>query len=120
MNERENGGYVNAETYRFEEFAPNVLSVYTDVRNVAREMLRRVPSMTDQTLGANIKLHVRTWVLDAREGRTLRNYGWADHITVTTSPSVMLELADYVGDLTMLSETDLGASWRESVEETDR
>ena len=118
MTTHENGGYVNAETYRFEQFAPNVLSLYTDLCNVAREMLRRVPSMTDETLGANIKLHVRSWVYDAREGKAPQNYGWADGYTVTTSPAVLLDLAEYVGDLSRLSETDLGESWRETVDES--
>jgi hypothetical protein len=105
------GGYSNEETYTFEEHAPNVWELYESIREYAAEMLRHVPTMTPLTLGRNIKDAVRLWVAMARDGEKIRNIGWADHIPVKATREQILALAEDVGDLTRLHETDLGEAW---------
>lgn len=110
------GGYANAESYAFEQITANDPDLYHDLLNVAVAMLDRVPSMTDQTLGRNVKDHVLGWLYDIDQGQQPVNRGWADQHRVTSSRTKLLELRAQVGDLRLLNETDLGESWRESAE----
>jgi hypothetical protein len=110
------GGYSNRETYTFEQHAPNVVEINDSIRDITEEFLRHVPNMTSLTLGRNIKDTVQLWCMQARDGEPIRSIGWADHIPVKATRAQLLALAEDVGDLNRLHETDLGEAWREVVE----
>jgi hypothetical protein len=110
-------GYANLETLAFFVHAPNVRGVNESLLDVTREFLRHVPNMTDLTLGVNIKDSVRLWCEQAANDEPIRSIGWADGIPVKATRAQLLALANDVGDLTRLHETDLGEHWREAVTE---
>lgn len=70
------GGYANAESFAFEIWTANNQDLYNAILDYARDCLRRVPNMTEQTLGVNIVMAVETWVNDSRNGLPIVNYGW--------------------------------------------
>jgi hypothetical protein len=108
-------GYANGETFRFEVETANTFELYVPILAFAAECLRRVPGMTNQTLGVNIKLTVRGWVDMAQRGEPIRNIGWLEG-PVSIRPQTLLALAEHVGDMARISEEDIGESWRESAE----
>lgn len=108
----EYNGYANAETLAFQVYAANTRELHDAIRDYAADCLRRVPSMTDQTLGTNIKLAVRTWVDQVANGEPIRNLGWGPSGILPIRPRTLRELVRDVGDLSRLSEDDLGAAWR--------
>ena len=116
MTDETYGGYANQESYDFEVWTANNRELYDAILAYARECLRRVPGMTDQTLGANIKLNVREWVDMARKGEPIRNLGWGDNLPVNVPAKLLLEMADDIGDMSKVNEYDVGESWRESAE----
>jgi hypothetical protein len=109
-------GYANEETLAFFVHAPNVWEVNQSLLDVTREFLRHVPNMTDLTLGVNIKDSVRLWCEQAANDEPIRSIGWADGVPVKATRAQLLALANDVGDLSHLHETDLGEHWREAVE----
>lgn len=121
MRDDDHNGYANAETLAFQVFAPNVRELHDAIGDYVADCLRRVPNMTDQTLGVNIILTVRTWVDMARNGEPIRNLGWGPAGVLPIPAAVLLELAETVGRLDRLSDTDLGAAWRDhgAAEDTD-
>lgn len=111
-------GYASEETLRFEEYAPNVQAIYDALVALGAECLRRVPNMTTQTLGRNIKDNAQGVALMAAEGEPLRFLGWGDAIEIPeSSRRAWVELGETVGDWHRLSEEDLGESWREVCQE---
>lgn len=103
-------GYANEQSYMFEVQTANTRDLYEAIRDYAADCLRRVPNMTPQTLGANIKLVVRGWVDDAQNGRPAYSPGWGpDHPDI--SRRSLLDLAGQVGDFSRVSEDDIGESW---------
>lgn len=68
------------------------------VRDYAADCLRRLPSMTPQTVGANIRLDLRTLVDMAKEDSVIRHLGWGDQIDLPQE-ALRIELLAMVDDL---------------------
>ncbi len=112
-------GYRNEATYEFIATTENDRETYELLLAYSAQMLRRVPSMTEQTLGHNIKLTCRSIVHQVRNGEHPSIYGWADFLRVPRAVARLLtELDDRIG-LEHVSEDDLGASWRETLADTE-
>lgn len=111
MTGQEWNGYANRESFMFEVHTANTWSLYREIRDYAADCLRRVPGMTAQTLGANIKLTVRGWVLDAQNGEPAQNYGWGKDGPLDIPRRELLELAEAVGDFSRVNEDELGQGW---------
>lgn len=106
-------GYPNQATLDFDLWYSNHEPLYRAVNAYAADCLRRVPSMTDQTLGTNVKLVVRGWVHDIDEGKRPWNHGWGENPVTANMSQLVLNLrsmADDIGrdHLPELSEDDLG------------
>jgi hypothetical protein len=82
----------------FEQWLADHTLVRDTVHDYAADCLRRVPTMTPVTLGHNIRGDLRTLVIMAQDGETLRHIGWGDQITLPQE-SLRTELLRMVDDL---------------------
>lgn len=109
-------GYTSQASLDFEQYASNHRPIYDSLRIYAGVCLRRVPSMTDQTLGRNIKDQARIVVEDAMAGEPLRFPGWGDYIVIPADSArdwVGLGAAVGLGNWPQIGEAELGGIWRE-------
>jgi hypothetical protein len=116
-------GYANQPSLDFETWTANTEVIYHVIENYGRVLLQRVPSMTPQTLGVNIKTEVRTLIDMAQKGEKLRHLGWADHLDLPQEPlrKALLEMAADIGmeNYHLIDEADIGDSWIETLTYTD-
>lgn len=96
---------------------PEWLDEHTLTRDTLRDytawLLRRLPTMTTQTIGANVRLTIRTLVDMAEKGDTLRHVGWADDLTLPQEPlrQELLDMLNQLGpDWHLFDETALADS----------
>lgn len=86
-------------------------NLYTAVMHHARMLLRRVPGMTDQTLGRNIRDAVQRWCVD-EEAEPL---GWQE-TAYTIDPEVLARMREEVrraGGFSDVSEDNIGREIRD-------
>lgn len=93
------------------------LAEHPTTRDVMRDyiawLLRRLPTMTTQTIGANVRLTIRTLVDMAENGEPLRHVGWADDIALPQEPlrQELLAMVEQLGtDWHLFDETALADS----------
>lgn len=113
-------GYPNEPTWDFDIWYSNHEPLYRAVNAYAADCLRRVPSMTDQTLGTNVKLVIRGWVHDIDEGKRPWNHGWGENPVSENMNQLVLNLRGMADDITRdhlheLSETDIGELVRDAI-----
>lgn len=101
---------VQAEHY-FSMHWTNDYELYHAVLDHARELLRRVPSMTDQTLGRNLRDAVQRWCVDERADAL----GWQAR-DYAVSPAVlrmMREEVERAGGFNEVGEESIAEEVRE-------
>lgn len=112
-------GYANQPSLDFELWTANTQVIYETIHAFGTVMLQRVPSMTPQTLGVNIKDNVRTLIDMAQKGERLRFLGWGDQIDLPQRPlaTALLQMAAEIGmeNYHLINEVDIGESWRETL-----
>lgn len=122
------------ETWAFNLHWSNDEALYRAVLRYAAGCLRRVPNMTDQTLGLNVKNEVRRWCEDGY----VSDLGWSpvcldcgarlytgrDHrcpVTRTVQPALIVSrsvldmLAEEVGDFSRVNEESVAEDVREAL-----
>jgi len=103
-------GFANDETYYFILHWKNDEPLYRDVLLYAGECLRRVPDMTDLTLGRNVKDTVRRWVADGE----VVGLGWDEGIDYwPVDPDVLASMAREVGNFDRVSEGEVAEDVRD-------
>lgn len=95
-------------TWYFNLHWTNDYSLYHAVLDYSRGLLRRVPSMTDQTLGRNVRDAVQRWCEDG----VAEPLGWQDR-AYTIKPAVLEMMRREVEDFNRVSEEAVGAEVRE-------
>jgi len=121
---------VNTRAQRFEDYANyatfrvcvdgwNNEPIYNAILKLTEECLSKVPNMTDQTLGRNIKDAMRRWAQDAVTGTDDRER-YPSLVRVEPSPSSTFLLRDWhrTVPLTDINEDDLGAQARQTFNDT--
>lgn len=103
-------------THAFLSETENREGLYFAMASAAAEFLRRVPGMTDQTLGRNMVDLVAGWAHDVEAGHRPRNVGWNDCQPAPLNRQMIREVAGAVGNFRDVREESVGASWRETVE----
>ena len=103
---------VERATWAFNLHWQNDEPLYRAVIMFGRVCLGRVPNMTDQTLGRNVRDAVRRWCVD----RQVTGLGWdADLGYPPVSRSVLAMLAEEVGEFNLVSEETVGEEVREAM-----
>ena len=64
-------GYANDETYALCATIDNDEALYIACREYVRELLTSVPTMTEQTIGVNLKNRLQAWAFGG-------GWGWPD------------------------------------------
>lgn len=113
---KEHGGFANRESHYFEIFSSNYPDLYEAILGYSQNLLRRVPSMTPQTFGYNIKSEVRMWIEQAMTGKPIYSLGWWDR-PIQVNPKTLIEMANTIGidNYHKISEMDIANSWLETV-----
>jgi hypothetical protein len=104
---------MNHATWAFSLWWSNDEPLYRNVLAYATECLRRVPNMTDQTLGLNVRIEVQRWCMDGQA--TVLGWGPAKGYAWIVAPSVLDQMAREVGDFSAVDEVAVGESVRESL-----
>lgn len=117
MNDEDRTGHGSA-TWYFNLHWTNDYILYHAVLDYSRGLLRRVPSMTDQTLGRNVRDAVQRWCHD----ETAQPLGWQDK-PYLIDPGVlrmMREEVEQAGGFAAVREESIAAEVRELLGQEDQ